>query len=70
MIFRRRRAQLARDVQEARAIREESEASLREVNERVRVPLREIRAKNHVAADVVKVIREGHRRNGPSTAHS
>ncbi len=45
-------------VSEARAVREESERRLREAEEKVKRPLRDMRKRNHVAAELVQLIRD------------
>lgn len=55
------------EVAEVAALRQEAEAREQEDFERVRIPMRKMRERNHVAADIARMIRErGH--GEPGTA--
>lgn len=56
MIWSRRKSR--QEVAEAAALRRQSEAKEREDHERVRVPLHAMRERNHIVADIARLIRE------------
>lgn len=71
MIFGRRRKRLQRELEEARAIRLQSEVALQRDTAQTRIPLREMRERNHITADVIRVIliKKGGKGEPGSVAH-
>jgi hypothetical protein len=63
------RKQARQDIDAAAEVRRSAEAAEADAHERVRLPMRELRETNHIAADIARLLRGRDHGESGATAH-